>query len=186
MKTEKEIEFKTEISKFEYNKLIKKFNLENKISLLTNYYFDSLNNSFFKNNKTLRIRAEHNKFVLTLKSKIKSGTLEKHIKLNESDASKMILNGFNLKDFFNIDIDVFPRGELLTQRASLPYNDGVLFFDKFVYYEIVKYEIEFEAKEYLFGLNTFKKFLSIEEITFIPTIKKSRRVYEYLQKNTPF
>ena len=47
MYTSLEIEFKTAISKDEYEKLIKLFDLENDIFTQTNYYFDTLDYSLF-------------------------------------------------------------------------------------------------------------------------------------------
>lgn len=185
MKIEKEIEFKTEITETEYNVLINKFNLNEKIYKLTTYYFETIDKFFYKNNKTVRIRETDNSFTLTLKSKTPYGSLEKHICLDSHSVLNMILYGFNLKNYFNIDKDVYPHGKLTTYRSSIPYNNGILFFDKFVYYGITNYEIEFEALNYDEGLKNFNEFLNSEQIAFIPTIKKSRKVFEYIEKKSP-
>lgn len=180
---ELEIEFKTEITEKTYNLLITKFDLKKKVYKLTNYYFETVNNSLDKTNKTLRIREENNTFTLTLKSKVKSGILEKHITLDETKANKMINEGFNMYEYFNIDINVVPYGKLTTYRCSTPYKDGILFFDKFTYYDITKYEIEYEVTDYDNGLKTFKEFLNAEKIAYLETIKKSRRVFKHLKKH---
>ena len=49
MYTSVEIEFKTKISKDEYEKLIKLFDLKDKIFSQTNYYFDTPNRSLIEN-----------------------------------------------------------------------------------------------------------------------------------------
>lgn len=184
MKIEKEIEFKTEITNEQYHFLIKEFNLNEKIYKLENYYFETPHKSFLKSNKTLRIRLESDSsYTLTLKSKVKDGTLEKHIKLSSLKALNMIENGFNLKEFFNLDIIVNSHGNLITHRVSMPYKEGILFFDKINYYNNIKYEIEYEVTNYLNGLNAFKEFLNRYQISLIKTKKKSRRVFDYLEKN---
>lgn len=185
MKIEKEIEFKTEITKEQYYFFINKFNLEEKVFKLENYYFETPHKSFMKSNKTLRIRLEKdNSYTLTLKSKVKDGVLENHVKLTRKKALFMIDNGFNLSDYLNIDINVKPYGKLVTDRVSLPYKDGLLFFDKINYYNNIKYEIEYEVKNYETGLNIFKEFLNCYQIPFLKTEKKSRRVFNYLEKSS--
>lgn len=181
MKIEKEIEFKTEITKEQYNFFIREFNLTQKVFKIENYYFETTHKSLRKSNKTLRIRLEKdNSYTLTLKSKIKDGTLEKHLKLANDKALIMIKNGFNLKDYLNIDLNVEPFGKLITYRVTMPYKNGVLFFDKINYYNNIRYEIEYEATDYEKGLNIFNEFLEHYQIPFLKTIKKSRRVFEYL------
>lgn len=183
MKIEREIEFKTELTKEQYNLLIQKFNQNNHIYKLTNYYFITNNNSFKKSGKTLRIRVKDDKtYTLTLKVKAKEGSTEHHIALKEIDALTMIKNGFNLKSFFLKDIDVYPYGKLTTYRARFPYKEGELFFDKFDYYGNIHYEVEYEAKDFNLGYKIFLDFLKSNKINYKPTMKKSKRVFKYLEE----
>lgn len=182
MITEKEIEFKTEINENEYQRLINKYNLKDSIYEITNYYFDTPYHTFKKSYKTLRIRYKENKdsYVLTLKSKVAKGIIEKHYNLDANTALRFINGGINLKDYFDIDTFVTCFGGLQTKRVTMPYKGGVLFFDKFSYFDITKYEIEYEVKDYDKGLLDFKDFLNDEKINFTKTPKKSTRFFTYI------
>lgn len=184
MKTEREIEFKTELSKKQYEDFIKAFKLYDDIYKLTNYYFETADKSLMKSGKTLRIRVKDDQtYTLTLKVKTKKGAMENHLTLKENDALNMLINGFNLKDLFLKDINVYPYGKLTTYRARTPYKEGELFFDKFEYYGIIKYEVEYEAKYYGLGYKIFLDFLNTHKIKYVPTMKKSRRVFKYLKED---
>lgn len=184
MRLEKEIEFKTEINKQQYKTLMSKYNLENHIYKLTNYYFETADKSLIKDKEIIRIRVKNdNDYNLTLKKHQRDGALENHLTLTETDALLMIVNGFNLKSFFNRDVNVYPYGKLTTYRASRPYKDGELFLDKIDYYGNIKYEIEYEARYHGIGHRTFLNFLKDNKIKPIPTIKKSSRVFNYLKEN---
>ena len=56
MYTSVEIEFKTEISKEEYEKLINLYDLKDKISSQINYYFDTQKHELINKKIVLRIR----------------------------------------------------------------------------------------------------------------------------------
>ncbi|HHV33339.1 MAG TPA: CYTH domain-containing protein [Acholeplasma sp.] len=184
MQLEREIEFKTEINEREYNALIKQFNLQNNIYKLTNHYFETATKTLKKEGKTLRIRVKDDEeYQLTLKSSKRNIANEAHFTLKKDEAIKMILEGFNLKHLFDKDINVYPYGKLTTYRCQMPYKDGELFFDKIEYYGITKYEIEYEAKYYGLGYKIFMNFLKEHNIKYISTIKKSGRVFNYLERN---
>ncbi|NLN50980.1 MAG: CYTH domain-containing protein [Acholeplasmataceae bacterium] len=174
-----EIEFKCPISKSEYEKLIKMFELENNIYKLTNYYFDTDDNYFYNNDATLRIRHKlPNRYKVTLKSATEQGALEQHVFLNEENALKMIAEGFNVNPYFEFDKFVNVYGTLDNYRVSIPYKDGELFFDKIEYFGIVDYEVEYEVDDYETGLLDFKAFLSENKIKVRPAKRKSERVFE--------
>ena len=67
---------------------------------------------------------------------------------------------------------------LTTYRASTPYKNGVLFFDKSVYYNTVDYEIEYEVDDVNEGLRDFKSFLNEYDIEFKESIRKSKRAFD--------
>lgn len=182
MITEKEIEFKTEINEQQYNNLINFYNLKEQIYEVTNHYFDTPSFSFKKSLQTLRIRfnEQKNSYKLTLKKPASVGVYENHLSLDEKNALKMINSGFNLKEYFNIDLDVKNFGSLKTYRVTTPYKDGIIFFDKFTYFNITKYEIEYEVKNYHKGLKDFQEFLLKHAITSKKTKKKSTRFFEQL------
>ena len=177
MYTSLEIEFKTAISKDEYNKLIDFFELQDKVFTQINYYFDTHDYSLIKNHIILRIREKSYNIKLTSKTPQEVGTLERHIVLDKNEAYKMIKEGFNA-NIIGIDKDVINVATLTTHRATIPYKNGKLFFDKNNYYETTDYEIEFECDNEEQGKELFVEFLKEHNIQFTKTESKSKRAYK--------
>ena len=177
MYTSLEIEFKTKISKDEYEKLIELFDLKDKIFTQTNYYFDTPNHFLINNNIILRIREKSHNIKLTSKSPLDTGLLERHIILDKDKAYEMIKDGF---DASIIEIDHFVKNvaTLTTHRATIPYKSGTLFFDKNTYYDQIDYEIEFEAENEVVGKQEFFEFLKEHNIQYIKMESKSLRAYK--------
>ena len=148
MKTNLEIEFKTEITKKIYDKMIEKFCLQNSIFKQTNHYFDTENNDLIKGKIVLRIRQKENQYKLTSKTHTQEGALEKHLFLINDDAQEMIKNGFDANKI-GINYHVKKVAELTTYRTKIPYKNGTLFFDKSSYYDNIDYEIEYEEVDKL-------------------------------------
>ena len=177
MYTSLEIEFKTAINKDEYEKLIKLFNLENEVFVQTNYYFDTLNHSLINEHVILRIREKAHNIKLTSKTPQDIGTLEKHIILNKDEAYKMIKEGFDAS-IIGINKNVTNVATLTTHRATTPYKNGKLFFDKNTYYDITDYEIEFECDDEEKGKELFLEFLKEHNINYIKMESKSKRAFK--------
>lgn len=176
MKTNVEIEFKTAITKDVYEGMLKLFDLENNIFKQTNYYFDTVDLDLNKQNIVLRIREKGNNIKVTYKKQSGKGAFESHILLTKADATKMIENGFNAKDFFS-DLDYFVsfKASLDNYRVSTYYESGTLFFDRSDYHGITDYEIEFEYHDYDQGKAIFDNFLSNHNIKFKSAKRKSER-----------
>jgi len=68
MNKNKEIEFKTFISKETYDTLLEEFNLANNIFPQTNYYFDTEDTKLMEDQTVLRIRQKGNNFKLFLEN----------------------------------------------------------------------------------------------------------------------
>lgn len=181
MKSNLEIEFKTFITKENYELLLKKFNLEDKVSMQTNHYFDNTNNDLSKNKTVLRIRQKGNKYKLTSKQHSNQGDLETHLPLTQDEATNMFLSGFDA-NIININTYVNKVCELSTYRVSMPFNDGEIFFDKSIYYGNIDYEIEYEANSFEQGQKDFDLFLAENNIEFVKAIKKSERAYNSVKK----
>lgn len=177
MYTSLEIEFKTKITQEQYDNLIKKYQLEDKIFFQTNYYFDTNEHTLIDNDIILRIREKTHNIKLTSKTKQTVGTLERHIILTKEDAYQMIENGF---DASIIEINEFVTNvaTLTTHRAKVQYKSGTLFFDKNTYYDTTDYEIEFEADDPTLGKKEFLEFLQENNIEYIKMISKSKRAYK--------
>ena len=181
MHKNKEIEFKTYISEEQYKDLISKFQLDNNIFAQTNYYFDTEDSKLLNEKTVLRIRQKCCNFKLTKKTRAELGADETHLFLSKEKAEELLTNGF---DASIIGIPHFVKNvaNLTTYRASTPYKNGVLFFDKSVYYNTTDYEIEYEVDDINEGLRDFKRFLEEYNIEYKESIRKSKRAYDLANK----
>ena len=177
MYTSVEIEYKTKISKEEYERLIDLFNLKESIFTQTNYYFDTPNHSLINNDIILRIREKSHNIKLTSKTPQETGVLERHIILDKDEAYKMIENGFNA-NIIEINLDVKLIASLTTHRCKMNYKSGTLFFDMNTYYDETDYEIEFESENSELGKKEFLEFLEENNLTYQKMISKSKRAYK--------
>ena len=178
MNKNKEIEFKTLISQDIYEKLLDEFGLSNNIFPQTNFYFDTEDTKLLNEQTVLRIRKKGNGYKLTKKTRSSVGADETHILLSKEHAIEMLENGFDAKI---IDLPYFVKNvaELTTYRASSPYKDGTIFFDRSEYYGHVDYEIEYEVDEIEQGLQDFKVFLESHHIEYKESIRKSKRAFDH-------
>ncbi len=181
MKHNLEIEFKTFITKEKYEELLKKFELENNVFVQTNHYFDTPNLDLEEEKVVLRIRQKQNNYKLTSKSHSEEGAHETHLLLNEHDANNMLREGFDAS-IININYNVYKISELSTYRVSTSYKNGIIFFDKSVYYGKTDYEIEYEADSIEQGEKDFETFLLEYDVPFVKSIRKSSRAYAQINK----
>lgn len=177
MNKNREIEFKTFISKEEYEALLDEFNLSNNIFSQTNFYFDTEDTKLLNEQTVLRIRQKGNSYKLTKKTRASVGADETHILLNKEKAIEMLNNGFDAR-IIDIPYNVNKIAELTTYRASCPYKDGRIFFDRSEYYNHVDYEIEYEVDDVKQGLIDFHDFLSSHNIKYKESIRKSKRAFD--------
>lgn len=173
----KEIEFKTLITEETYNNLIKEFGLENNIFEQINHYFDTEDSKLLNEKTVLRIRQKGSNFKLTKKTRAEVGADETHIFISKDKALELLKDGFDGK-IIDVPYYVTKVAELTTYRASAPYKNGVLFFDKSVYYDNVDFEIEYEVDDIKEGTADFKHFLETYNITYKESIRKSKRAYD--------
>ena len=167
----KEIEFKTFISEEQYLSLLKEFELENNIFKQTNHYFDTEDGKLIAEQTVLRIREKGTNFKLTKKTRADVGADETHIFINQNKANELINKGFDA-NIIGLPYYVNKIAELTTYRASAPYKDGTIFFDKSVYYGNTDYEIEYEVDDVKQGQIDFNDFLSSHNIVFKESIRK--------------
>lgn len=173
----KEIEFKTFISEEKYNELIDKFGLDNNVFAQTNHYFDTDDTKLMEEKTVLRIRQKGNNYKITKKTRAEVGADETHILISNEKALEYLKNGFDA-NVIGIPYFVHKIAELTTYRVSTPYKNGVLFFDKSVYYDKVDYEIEFEVDDDKEGYKEFVKFMEDFGIEYKESIRKSKRAYD--------
>ncbi len=177
MYTSLEIEFKSKITKEQYEALLKKYNLLDKVFEQTNYYFDTPDHKLINNHIILRIREKSYNIKLTSKTKQEIGTLERHLVLDKDTAYKMINEGFDAS-IIGINEEVSNIASLTTYRAKTSYKNGTLFLDKNTYFGHTDYEIEFEAEEIELGKKEFLEFLEENNLEYIKIVSKSKRAYE--------
>lgn len=178
MNKNKEIEFKTFISKETYEALVEEFNLSNNIFPQTNHYFDTEDTKLIEDQTVLRIRQKGNNFKLTKKTRSKIGADETHIFITKEQALEMLNNGFDAS-IIGIPYQVKKVAELTTYRASCPYKDGTIFFDRSEYYGNTDYEIEYEVDDIRQGQKDFKEFLKYYNIEYKESIRKSKRAFDH-------
>lgn len=177
MNKNKEIEFKTFISKEIYEALLEEFNLSNNIFPQINHYFDTDDTKLIEEQTVLRIRQKGSNYKLTKKTRSKIGADETHIFITKEQALDMLQKGFDAS-IIGIPFEVKKVAELTTYRASCPYKDGTLFFDRSEYYGKIDYEIEYEVDEVKQGLKDFKDFLNYYNIEYKESIRKSKRAFD--------
>ena len=148
-----EIEAKVILSRQDYKKVFD--TLKTKITdthTQTNFYIDSQDRVLKKNDIALRIREYNRTYVLTCKTPLSEGLLEKNQELSEKVGLEMInLNRFpsgGIQDFLELlDIDVSNLevlASLTTRRNELSIDSSKISLDENTYGNKVDYEIEVE------------------------------------------
>lgn len=150
----KEFEYKLFLSRDDYqsltNYLVQKYKYCNKNQI--NYYYDTKDNLFHKNDITIRMRQIEDKLNLEVKVSIKrdKNLSEKHeinrIVSNLKEVNDKIRELDLLNNTYsNTDIKMF--GTLITDRINFIVNDYIsIDLDKSYYLGKVDYELELEFK----------------------------------------
>jgi uncharacterized protein YjbK len=178
-----DVQFKTLLSKEEYDILIEKFK-GNRTDFQTNHYFDTKRFSLKALDSSLRVR-ERETLEITLKRK-------KGYKLLE-------LTQPVDRETFQVfrETGVLPDGEiknellpligdqklvnflsLSTLRMYLPYKNGVLFIDKSEYLGVTDYELEYSARNYHEAKKEFIQIIGEFGIKYKKADKKIRRAFK--------
>lgn len=151
-----EIEAKVLLSEDDYNTLIRYLHLERyKKIKLTNHYVDTADRKLKQNDIALRIR-EDSDFVLTLKTPLSEGLLEKNQTISWREYSDIeeasVFPSGDIKNFleicgFNVR-DLKVLASLTTFRIELELDDGILCLDENIYGpddSLRDYELELEG-----------------------------------------
>ncbi len=168
---ELEIEFKSLLTREEFERLIEKFDQKDKFVKQYNYYFDTEDEFILKSESAFRIRLKNDKYKMTYKSKkTANSVIEKSVDLTYEQAMYYLERGYS-GGLIDIKLpDLYHCNTLMTERASFKIDGGVIFIDKNYYSNVIDYEIEFECFDEITGKNLFMKFL--EENSVI--IKESK------------
>jgi uncharacterized protein YjbK len=182
-----DVQFKTLLSKEEYDILIEKFK-GNRTDFQTNHYFDTKRFSLKALDSSLRVR-ERETLEITLKRK-------KGYKLLE-------LTQPVDRETFQVfrETGVLPDGEiknellpligdqklvnflsLSTLRMYLPYKNGVLFIDKSEYLGVTDYELEYSARNYHEAKKEFIQIIGEFGIKYKKADKKIRRAFKAFKR----
>ncbi len=174
-----EIEFKCQINALEYEKLLKKYNIDiSSIKEQTNYYFDTKNLLLTNNNVMVRIRQKGLQYKITLKQKDEDdNNIERHYYLKHTEAINYLNDGMP-GHYANISDTIYNIASLKTYRVSFEYKGGKLFFDKSIYSNITDYEIEYEVENKDEGFKIFNEFLEENNIIFRKSESKVKRCFK--------
>lgn len=182
MQRSTEIEFKSLLSKEEYDRLYEKFK-SGRLDIQTNHYFDTQRFSLKALDTSLRVR-ERNNLELTLKRKKGYAINEYSVPLTREDFEQLKKTG--VVTFPEICDELTPLINnqrlynflsLKTKRIFLPYGNGVLFLDRCEYLGLVDYELEYEAKSYHQGKQEFINLITSLNIQYKKSDKKIKRAF---------
>jgi uncharacterized protein YjbK len=188
-----EIEFKNMLTKKEYDRFLKYFELgKNQIFSQENHYFDTHDFALKKNESALRIRKKGGTYEMTLKQPAEVGLLETNQIIGEDEASMAIQHGKlptgtiqRLIEDYQISfssIEYF--GSLITERVEMEYLQGLLVLDHSIYLSKDDYELEYEVKNYQEGERIFLELLNQFKIPKRKTENKILRFYNRRQEHT--
>jgi uncharacterized protein YjbK len=183
---EHEIEFKNLLTKEEFEHLLAQFHLDQThFHSQTNFYYDTPDN-YFKNNKMgfrLRVLNTHNE--LTLKAPVQKHVMEETtLSISNTERDNIIQhNQFPVVPFLETikDKDLLAcLGSIQTNRAHIPYQNGILFFDHSIYSQVEDFEIEYESQDIENGEKIFLQLLETYQIPIRNTDKKIARLMNVL------
>lgn len=187
MEKNTEVEFKSLITKEEYDRLIEKF-AGSKSDFQTNHYFDTTRFSLKALDVSVRVR-ERDDFSLTYKRKkgynidVKTIIIDKEkfeeikntgvIDIPEiSDELSKLIKDQKLVNFLSLS----------THRTYLPYANGILNIDKSEYLDVTDYEIEYSSKSYHQGKDEFIQLINDLDLAYKKSNKKIQRAYARLRE----
>jgi uncharacterized protein YjbK len=177
-----EVEFKTLLSKEEYERLMKQFE-GNRMDLQTNHYFDTSRFSLKALDASLRVR-ERESLELTLKRKKGYIIQELNLPISKEVFEEIKTTGILPEGELKNEVDNLIGNQkinnflsLSTLRMFFSYNNGVLFIDKSQYLGITDYELEYEAKSYHAGKKEFVQIINELGIQYRKSEKKVKRAY---------
>lgn len=188
MQKSTEVEFKTLLTREEYERLMDKFK-GNRTDLQTNHYFDTSRFSLKALDASLRVR-ERDTFELTLKKKKGYTIQEFSLPINEEVFNVIKETGYvpdsELKNELIPIIGEQKLNNFLslsTFRMFFPYKKGILFIDKSTYLGVTDYELEYEAKNYHDGKKEFIQIIGELQIQYKKSEKKIKRAFNAYKKS---
>ena len=176
-----EAEFKTLLTKEEYDKLIEMFD-GNKYDFQTNHYFDTKRFSLKAVDASLRVKERDDTLELTLKKKKGYAIHEFKEEITQEEFAVLKETGVIEKEKIKVETTSIIQDQLVhnylslsTKRMYLPYSNGVLFIDESTYLGEIDYELEYVATSYHEGKKEFIAIISELAIQYKKAEKKIKR-----------
>ncbi|MCI2069137.1 MAG: CYTH domain-containing protein [Bacilli bacterium] len=172
-----EIEAKVLLTKEEYEKVYASLRMNDSMThSQTNFYIDSKDRTLKNNGVALRIREKKGEYVLTMKTPLSEGLLEKNQALKDKEAMSMInLNRFpegEIKEFLEVlDIDtstLVVLAKLTTLRTEIdnPNEEEEISLDENTYGHKVDYELEVDKSAMALAEEKVKEILEPLKIKY--------------------
>lgn len=184
MSTNIEIEAKVLLNKEDFEKVLDTMHADQFRRIRqTNHYIDTDVQSLRRLGCALRIR-EKDDFVLTLKTPLSEGLLEKSQTITwrqyEKLAKENIFPDGDIKLFLEIlgikvdDLRILTS--LTTDRIDMPYKEGVLSLDCNHYSDMIDYEMEMEQTSIQYAEACLKEICDLAKVPFVlnPNSKQAR------------
>ena len=187
MEKNTDVEFKSLLTKEEYDRLIKQFK-GSKQDFQTNHYFDTVRFSLKALDVSVRVR-ERDDISLTYKRKKGYNIDVKTVVINQAKFEEIKKTG--VIDIPEIADELYKLIKdqklvnfmsLSTLRTYLPYSNGVLNIDKSTYLDTTDYEIEYSSKSYHQGKDEFIQLINDLNIAYKKSNKKIQRAYARLKE----
>ena len=182
-----EAEFKTLLTKEEYDRLFEKFK-DNHIDYQTNHYLDTTRFTLKACDASLRVR-ERDVMTLTLKRRKSYGIQEHSLQITKEMFEEIKETGCLPDGTLNNEVlNIIGTQKLVnfmslsTKRLFFYYGSGILFIDKSTYLGITDYELEYEAKNYQDGKKEFIQLLLDLNVKYKRAEKKIKRAYNALKE----
>lgn len=178
-----EIEVKSIITLEQYEKVLKHFNVSIKdAKSQTNHYIDTETQQLKKNGISLRVR-EGDGYIITLKTPLAEGLLEKNQVLSKDEYKQFTkTNRFpegDVMDFIErlyIESDeLLPLASLTTQRIEVNYEGSTLAIDKNEYHGKTDYELEMNANSLNKARDLLESLLSSLRIDFVENVVSKQK-----------
>ena len=181
------VEFKSLLTKDEYDRLIKQFS-GSKSDFQTNHYFDTTRFSLKALDTSVRVR-EREIFELSYKRKKGYNVDVRTVLIDKAKFDEIKETGTIDIPEINEELVKLIKDQKLvnflslsTLRTFLPYKSGVLNIDKSEYLGVTDYEIEYSTKSYHQGKEEFIQLISDLQIQYKKSDKKIKRAYNRLKE----
>ncbi len=186
MAEEIEIEFKSLLSKSEFDLLEKSLPFPKQPIIQTNHYFDTKNFRLKNRRCSVRIREIDNQYTFTLKQKRENHVVESNEQISFDDAQNLLQGNYCEVDDLEailqlVDVEgsaLIYYGALKTERRQFTKGNFIYFLDKSFYNGIIDYELELEAATFEKGKTEFERLIKNYHITPTQPITKIRRFFQ--------